>query len=118
MSQARAADRRKYHRLATDSVVSFADIDRPDQLAVGKDISAGGIRFEAVGCEIELGDILRVTFNVMKQAIVATGIVVWATDTDPISTDVGIEFIEIDPMALRLLEEALGDDPLEIEAAS
>ncbi len=86
MSQPRAADRRKYHRLATDSVVSFADIDRPDQLAVAKDISAGGIRFEAVGCEIELGDTLRVTFNVMKQTIVATGIVVWATDTDPIST--------------------------------
>ena len=29
-----------------------------------------------------------------------------------------MQFIEIDPMALRLLDEALGDDPLEIEAAS
>ncbi len=118
MPHSRDADRRKYHRLETDSVISFAEIDRPDQLAVGKDISTGGIRFEAVGCEIELGDMLRVTFNVMKQTIVATGIVVWATDTDPISTDVGIEFIEIDPIALRLLEEVMGDEPLEIEAAS
>lgn len=117
MSQNRDADRRKYHRLETDSVISFAEVDRPNQLAVGKDISTGGIRFEAVGCEIELGDTLRVTFNVMKQTIVATGIVVWATDTDPISTDVGIEFIEIDPIALRLLEEVMGPDGMEVEAA-
>lgn len=118
MSQGRDADRRKYHRLETDSVISFAEIDRPDRLAVGKDISTGGIRFEAVGCEIDLGDTLRVTFNVMNQTIVATGVVVWATDTDPISTDVGIEFIEIDPVALRLLEEAMGPDGVEIEVAS
>jgi hypothetical protein len=38
--------------------------------------------------------------------VVALGRVVWATDIDPITTDVGIEFIEIDPSVLRLLEEA------------
>ena len=43
---------------------------------------------------------------------------VWATDTDPISMDVGIEFIEIDPIALRLLDEGLGPDAMEIEVAS
>ncbi|MCP4037298.1 MAG: PilZ domain-containing protein [bacterium] len=107
MSAKRATDRRKYHRIETDQVISFAEIDRADRLAVGKDVSRGGIRFEAVGCEIALGDMLRVTFNVMDQTIVATGLVVWATDTDPISTDVGIEFIEIDPLAQRLLDESL-----------
>lgn len=113
MSRNRNADRRKYHRLETDQVISFAEIDRPDRLAVGKDVSPTGIRFEAVGCEIALGDLLRVTFNVMEQTVVATGVVVWATETDPISTDVGIEFMEIDPIAKRLLEESLqtdGDD--------
>jgi len=118
MFHGRDADRRKYHRLATDSVISFAEIDSPSRLAVGKDLSTGGIRFEAVGCEIALGDSLRVTFNVMNQTVVATGLVVWATDTDPITTDVGIEFIEIDPMALRLLDNAIGGDSVEIEAAS
>ncbi len=103
-------DRRKYHRIETDQVISFAEIDRPDQLAVGKNVSTGGISFEAVGCEIELGDLLRVTFNVMQQTVVATGLVVWATDSDPISTEVGIEFIEIDPLALRLLEESMEPD--------
>ena len=34
------------------------------------------------------------------------GKVAWATDVDPITMDVGLEFIDIDPLALRLLEEA------------
>ncbi len=102
-----ASDRRKYHRIGTEQVISFAEVDALDRLAVGKDLSTGGIRFEAVGCEINLGDVIRVTFNVLDQTVVATGQVVWATDTDPITTEVGIHFIEIDPMALRLLEESL-----------
>ena len=101
-------ERRKYHRLATDQVISFSEVDRPDRLAVGKNISTGGIRFEAVGCEIELGEVLRVTFNVGDRTVVATGTVVWATETDPISIDVGLEFLEVDPEALALLESITG----------
>jgi len=104
-------DRRKYARIATDQVISFAELDHSDRLAVSKNLSSGGIRFEAVGCEINLGDVLRVTFNVGEQTVVATGRVVWATDTDPITTEVGIEFHEIDPLALRLLEEAQSEEP-------
>lgn len=109
-------DRRKYHRIGTDQVISFAEIDRPDQLAVSMNISSGGIRFQAVGCEIALGDTLRVTFNVLKQTVVAIGLVVWATETDPISTEVGIEFIEIDPIALRLLEESVGIEEVDFDS--
>ncbi len=117
--QSVSRNRRKYHRIGTDQVISFAEIDRPDRLAVSKNVSTGGIRFEAVGCEINLGDTLRVTFNVLKQTVVAIGTVVWATDTDPISTEVGIEFIDIDPIALRLLDESLnpmieGDEEIEV----
>ena len=101
------AERRKYHRIATDQVISFAEVDRPEQLAVSKNLSTGGISFEAVGLEINLGDVLRVTFNVGDQTVVATGTVVWATDTDPITQEVGIEFHEIDPEAIRLLDEAI-----------
>ncbi len=107
MGEGSGAERRKYHRIATDQVISFAEIDRPDQLAVSKNLSSGGISFEAVGVEINLGDLLRVTFNVGHHTVVATGKVAWATDTDPITQEVGIEFYEIDPEAARLLEEAL-----------
>ena len=103
-------ERRKYRRIATDQVISFAPVADRDLLGVGRDVSSGGIRFEAIGCEIALGDILRVTFNLADQTIVAVGRVVWATEMDPITSEVGIEFIEIDPMALRLMEE-LGLEP-------
>jgi hypothetical protein len=111
-SQRDVDNRRKYHRIATDQVISFAELDRPDRLAVSKNVSTGGIRFEAVGCEINLDDVLRVTFNIGDQTVVAVGRVIWSTDTDPITTDVGIEFIEIDPLALRLMEESRLDSDL------
>ena len=103
-----ASDRRKYSRIATDQVISFAPVDTRDLLGVSRNVSAGGIRFEAVGCEIDLGDVLRVTFNIGDHTVVAVGKVVWATEMDPITTDVGIEFVDIDPSVLELLAEEAG----------
>jgi hypothetical protein len=100
------SDRRKYRRIATDQVISFAPIDTRELLGVSRDVSSGGIRFEAVGCEIDLGDDLRITFNIGEHTVVVVGRVVWATEMDPITTDVGIEFLEIDPAVLQLLEDA------------
>ncbi len=59
----RLGDRRKYPRIPTDQVISYAPLDHRDQLAVSRNVSAGGIRFEAVGCEISLGDTVRVTLS-------------------------------------------------------
>jgi hypothetical protein len=108
--QGRKQDRRKYSRIATDQVISFAPVDTRDLLAVSRNVSQSGIRFEAVGCEITLGDVLRVTFNLGEHTVVAVGRVVWATEMDPITIDVGIEFIEIDPTALRLMDELQGTE--------
>jgi hypothetical protein len=100
------SERRKYSRIATDQVISFAPVDARDLLGVSRNLSPGGIRFEAVGCEIDQGEVLRLTFNVGEHTVVAVGRVVWATEVDPITTDVGIEFVDIDPAALRMLEDA------------
>ena len=100
------SDRRKYRRIATDQVISFAPVDTRDLLGVSRNVSAGGIRFEAVGCEINLGDDLRITFNIGEHTVVVVGRVIWATEMDPITTDVGIEFLEIDPAVLELIEDA------------
>src|SRR5262245_35689393 len=102
-------ERRKYRRIATDQVISFAPVDERDVLGVGRDVSSGGIRFEAVGCEIDLGDVLRVTFNVGDHTVVAVGRVIWSTEIDAISADIGIEFIEIDPSSQRMIEELSND---------
>jgi hypothetical protein len=98
-------ERRKYPRIATDQVISFAMVETSDQLGVSKDVSAGGIRFEAVGCELDLGDKIRVTFNVGDHTVVAVGTVNWATELDALTLEVGLEFNEIDPEALRIIEE-------------
>ena len=115
MAHVKADERRKFHRIATDQVISFSEIDRPELLALSKNISSGGISFEIVGIEINLGDVLRVTFKVGDQTVVAAGEVVWATDTDAITQEIGIEFHEIDPRAVQLLEEAIGPslEPIE-----
>ncbi|MEM7411892.1 MAG: PilZ domain-containing protein [Myxococcota bacterium] len=102
-------ERRKYRRIETDQVISFAPVEARDLLGVSRDLSTGGIRFEAVGCEIDLGEILRVTFNLGDHTIVAVGRVAWSTEVDPITTDVGLEFVEVDPAAQALLEEAVAD---------
>lgn len=98
-------DRRKYPRIATDQVISFAMLDARDQLGVGKNLSAGGIRFEAVGCELNQGDLIRVTFNLGEHTVVAVGEVSWAIEVDSFTTDIGLVFHEVAPEALRLLEE-------------
>jgi hypothetical protein len=99
-------ERRKFPRIATDQVISFAPVSRSSEhLAVSTNVSAGGIRFEAVGCELELGDTIRVTFNVGEHTVVAVGEVCWATELDTITSDIGLVFLEIDPTALRLIEE-------------
>ena len=99
------SSRRKYTRVATDQVISFAPVDAREVLGVSRDVSRGGIRFEAIGCEFDLGEVVRVTFNIAERTVVAIGRVAWATELDPIATDVGVEFIQVDSEVLDLLEE-------------
>jgi hypothetical protein len=98
-------ERRKYRRIGTDQVISFAPVDDRDLLGVSRDLSTGGIRFEAVGCEIEQGETLRVTFSIGDQTVVAVGRVIWSTEIDAMALDVGLEFIEIDPEAVDMLDD-------------
>jgi len=110
MGNPAGAERRKYRRIGTDQVISFAPVDTRDLLGVSRDVSSGGIRFEAVGCEIDMGEVLRVTFSIADQTVVAIGRVAWSTEIDPMTLDVGIEFVEIDPSAVDLLDEVTGTE--------
>ena len=98
-------ERRKYHRIATEQVVSYSELGLADQLGVGRDLSTAGIRFEAIGCEIEEDQVIQVTFNISERTVTATGRVAWATELDPLTTDVGLEFVEVDDSALELIED-------------
>jgi hypothetical protein len=105
MGKPAGEERRKYRRIGTDQVISFAPVEKRDLLGVSRDMSTGGIRFEAVGCEIELDEVLRVTFSVGDDTVVAVGRVAWSTEIDPMTLDVGLEFVEIDPEAVSMLDD-------------
>lgn len=105
-------DRRKYSRIATDQVISFAPVAERDLLGVGRNVSSGGIRFEAIGCEIDLGDTLRVTFNLGDHTVVAVGRVVWSTEVDALTTDVGLEFVDVDPSVQELIDDMTAEADL------
>jgi len=105
MNHPKGAERRKYPRIRSTDVVSFMRVDQPDRLGVGKDLSPGGIRFEAMGCEIDVGVVLRVNFYVGSTFVSAVGRVIHATDIDSLTQDVGLEFVDIDPTSAAILKE-------------
>ena len=96
-------------------MISFSEVDHPDQLAKAKDLSTGGIRFEVVGIEINMGETLRVSFDIGAQRVVATGLVVWAIDTDSITQEIGIQFQSMDADIVQLLEAEIGHSPEAVE---
>lgn len=98
-------ERRKFQRIPMEQIVSFAHLGRGDQLGQGINLSAGGVSFQAVACEIDLGDRLNLTFSILNQLVSAEGTVVWATEVDPLTLEVGIEFSEIDAHGRALLVE-------------
>jgi hypothetical protein len=106
IEQAGDRERRKYARIRTEQLISFAFVESENRLAVSKNLSKGGLCFEVMGCEIALGDVLRLTFNVQDETLVAVGRVVWATDIDAFTQEVGLEFLDIDPFALQTLERS------------
>ena len=71
----------------------------------------GGICFTAVGCALRNGDLMRVSFNVADQTVDAVGRVVWLKSFDDISTEIGLEFVQIDLWAVRLFEDAIASEP-------
>ena len=97
-------ERRKYPRIPTEQVLTIAPAGRAAVDAWGRDVSSGGIQFQVIGCEIALGETLTVTFEMGYESIVVSGRVVWATETDAWTTDVGLEFERTDAVALAQLE--------------
>ena len=102
-------ERRKYPRIPTEQVLTIAPAGRAEVNAWGRDVSSGGIQFQVIGCEIALGEILTVTLEMGYESIVVSGRVVWATETDAWTTDVGLEFERTDAVALAQIERISAD---------
>ena len=104
MTPPQGRERRRFQRIPMDQVVSFAELGQSEQLGRAVDLSKGGIRFRVLACEIGLGDRLNLTFIVLGQSVSVIGVVSWATEIDPLTLEVGLEFEEIDMRSQALLD--------------
>jgi hypothetical protein len=111
MKKPESLDRRKYARIRTDAVMAIRRVEDAAKLAHAVDLSIGGIRFHCVGLELNLGDVLEVTFNLGDQTATVVGKTLRLTDLDAFTQEVAIGFVEVDPEVLeRFYELGLGDE--------
>jgi hypothetical protein len=110
MDEETGSDRRKFPRVRTDSVISIARLDPPPtSLAHAIDLSMNGIRFQCVGVELVLGDLLRVTLTLGDETVTVEGQLVRVTDLDPFTQEVALAFSTVDEESQRILNDSLPD---------
>ncbi len=105
MAKHPSADRRKYPRVRTDAVVSIRRLDDGAKLGQGLDMGLGGIRFQCVGLELDLGEAVEVTFNLGETTSNVIGRIVRMTELDPFTQEIGLAFLHVDPETLDLFYE-------------
>ena len=103
-----ALDRRKYPRLKAEALISITRADCAE-FAWAVDLSLGGIRFAWVGPEIELGELLHVTFDGGGHPVSTLGKVVRVTDAEAGAQEVALACFEVEAGSLELLQELLED---------
>jgi len=101
------AERRKHPRIRSDQTFTITPFAGLPMMAQCCDLSAGGMRFGIVGCTLRTGDLVRVTFNIGAETVTAIGSVLRVRELDPITAEISLEFVRLDPWAVRLLEQAL-----------
>ncbi|MCP4007338.1 MAG: PilZ domain-containing protein [bacterium] len=116
MAEDSSDERRKFHRVHTESLVSIARVDSGDSLAQALDVSIGGIRFQTVGLDLQVGERIRVSLTLGDKTVDIVGELVRVTDLDTFTQELGLSFLEIDPEVLELLQQYL-PEPHEIEPA-
>ena len=82
-------------------------MDSREALAHALDVSIGGIRFQCVGLEVELGEVLRVLLTIGERTLSVVGRLVRVTELDGFTQEVALSFTEVDPDTLRFLSSSL-----------
>ena len=100
-------DRRKYPRVRTSRSCRSRAWTRARSLAHALDVSIGGIRFQCVGLEVDLGETLRVQLTIGDRTIQVVGKLVRVTDLDGFTQEVALSFTEVDAETLRFLTQSL-----------
>ena len=104
------SERRKHPRIQSDQTFTITPFAGRAMMAQCSDVSEGGMRFGVVGSTLRAGDLVRVTFNIGAETVEAIGSVLRVQALDPITCDVSLEFVRVDPWAAELLTQALEAD--------
>ena len=107
MAEDSPTGRRKYSRVRTDVLFSIARVDSGNALGYAVDVSLGGIRFQVVGLEFQIGEVLRVSLDLDGTEVSALAKLVRITPLDAFTNELALAFVEVDATTLKLLEDYL-----------
>jgi len=100
-------DRRKYLRVLTEQVISIGRLDSREGLAHALDLSLGGIRFQCVGLDVQVGEMLKVTLTLAESTYALVGQIMRVVDLDEFTQEVALSFVKMDDETRRVLEDNL-----------
>ena len=103
------SNRRKYPRVRTEALMSIACVDNDDFVAHTVDLSLNGLRFQCVGLDVEVGQLLRVGFRLGEEEVSVVGKLVRVTELDFLSQELALALIEVDARTRELFAEHLED---------
>lgn len=90
--------------------MSVAHVRTAMSLATTLDVSLGGIRFQCVGLDVAVGDVVRVELTLEDQTFEVVGTLVRVTELDAFAQEVALAFSEIEAHTQHLLGELLSPD--------
>jgi len=100
-------DRRKYLRVLTEQLVSIGRLDVREGLAHALDLSMGGIRFQCVGLQAEVGEMLKVTLTLGDRTVTPVGQITRVEPLDEFTQEVALGFVKMEDSMQALLDENL-----------
>jgi hypothetical protein len=112
------ANRRRYPRIQADAARKVGWVDTPQsdetEFAEVIDLGIGGIRFRSVDLNLEVGDVVEVTFTLDAYPATVVGKVIRLSDEGSGTQEIALSFLQIDPDTVeRLHGIAGGEDTLD-----
>ena len=117
MDKPSQADRRKYPRVRAEALVVVRRVEGEMRLGRGLDLGIGGIRFQCLGPDLEIGEVIEVTLALAEDSVTAVGTTIRVTDVGQMQ-EVAMAFEQVTkPEALeRLCELGIEEDEEEPQA--
>lgn len=100
-------DRRRYPRSSVDCMLSVQRLGASGGLAHVTDISAGGVRFQCVGLNMALEEVVEIQFTLGKEAFGLFGKTLRTSKLDEFAQEVALAFTGVDAEVRNSLHRSL-----------